>query len=128
MAETENLGSFFKENKNLVKEYLDTRLEIYKLKIIRILSKSAGNLIWIIISLFLILLFSIFLALVGGFWLSDLTGSYVKGFGIITLIILLKIVLLTIFRKTLFINPIVRLIVSKTADEEIAGNEKENTD
>jgi hypothetical protein len=128
MADTENLGSFFKENKNLVKEYFDTRLEIYKLKLIRIFSKSAGNLIWIIISLFLILLFAVFLALVGGFWLSDLTGSYIKGFGIITLIILLKIVLLTLFRKTLFINPIIRLIVSKAADEEITGTEKENTD
>jgi len=126
MPETENLGSFFKESKKLVKEYLNTRQEVYKLKLIRILSTSAGNFVWIIISLFLLLLFVIFLGLVGGFWLSDLTGSYVKGFGVITLIILLKIVLLTIFRKVLFINPIIRGIIRRTTDEEPAGNEKQN--
>src|SRR6476660_3749413 len=126
MPETENLGSFFKESKKLVKEYLNTRQEVYKLKLIRILSTSAGNFIWIIISLFLLLLFVIFLGLVGGFWLSDLTGSYVKGFGVITLVILLKIVLLTVFRKVLFINPIIRNIINWSTDEEPAGNEKQN--
>jgi hypothetical protein len=80
MSEFENLGSFFRENKKLVKDYLDARLEIYKLKLIRIFSKSAGYFIWIIISLFLLFLFFIFLGLVTGFWLSELTGSYVTGF------------------------------------------------
>jgi hypothetical protein len=126
MADTENLGGFFKENKKLVKEYLDTRLEIFELKLIRILSKSAGYFIWIIISLFLFFLFIIFLGLVAGLWLSELTGSYVTGFGIITLIILLKIVLLYAFRKTLFVNPIIRTIISKVSNEK-AEDEKQNT-
>ncbi|MDP4261303.1 MAG: hypothetical protein Q8941_02120 [Bacteroidota bacterium] len=118
MPETENLGSFFKENKKLVREYLDTRLEIYKLKIIRIFSKSAGYFIWIIISLFLLFLFIIFLGLVTGFWLSDLTGSYVKGFGLTTLFILVVILVLAFLRKTLFVNPIIRAIISRASDND----------
>jgi hypothetical protein len=128
MAETENLGSFFKENKKLVKEWLDARLEIYKLKLIRIISKSAGYFIWIIISLFLSFLFIIFLGLVAGFWLSDLTGSYVIGFGITTLIILLKIILLTVFRKTLFVNPIIRSIIKRANHDEDEMDEEQNAD
>jgi hypothetical protein len=30
MSDPQNLGSFIAENKNLVKEYLETRLEIYR--------------------------------------------------------------------------------------------------
>jgi hypothetical protein len=124
MDKSENLGSFLKENKKLVKDYFDTRLEIYKLKLIRIFSKSAGYFIWIIISLFLLSLFIIFLGLVAGFWLSNVTGSYTIGFVIVTLVIFVKIILLTLWRKVLFVNPIIRAII-KTAGEETETENKE---
>src|SRR5689334_16601071 len=103
MSENENFGSFFKENKKLVKEYFDTRLEIFKLKLIRLFSKSSGYFIWMIISLFLLFLLMVFVGLVIGFWLTDVTGSYVKGFGYTTLIMLAVIILLALFRKALFV-------------------------
>ncbi|HEY6504803.1 MAG TPA: hypothetical protein VIZ28_12560 [Chitinophagaceae bacterium] len=118
MSEPENIGSFFKENKKLVKDYFDTRLEIYKLKMIRLFSRAAGRLIWLVISLFLLFLFIIFCGLVTGFWLSELTGSYVKGFGITTLIILFLIILVTLLRNQLFVNPIIRTIIRSTADDK----------
>ena len=57
----ENLGSFFKENAKLLREYFETRMKVYRLRAVRLLSKSAGYFIWIIISLFLLFLFIIFL-------------------------------------------------------------------
>ena len=33
MSEPQNLGSFIAENKNLLKEYLETRMEIYRFKV-----------------------------------------------------------------------------------------------
>ena len=123
MSAPENLGSFFKENKKLLKEYLDTRLEVYKLKLIHIISKSAGYFIWIIVSLFLVFLFATFIGLVAGFWISDITGSYVKGFGIATLIILSFILLLALFRKALFVNPIIRNIIKRAGEEKGEKNE-----
>ena len=122
MPETETFGSFFKENKKLVREYLDTRLEVYKLKLIRIISKSAGYFIWVIISLFLLLLLMIFLGVVGGIWLSEVTGSYVLGFGIIAALVLLKIIFLAVFRNTFFVNPVIRNVISRISDEEEEAN------
>ncbi|TMI71218.1 MAG: hypothetical protein E6H09_14015 [Bacteroidetes bacterium] len=114
MAERENLGSFLKENKKLVRDYLDTRLEAFKLKMIRAFSKSGGYFIWVIISLALIFLLLAFTGLVIGFWFTDMTGSYVKGFGYTTLIMLGIIIFLALFRKVLFVNPIIRKIIRRT--------------
>jgi hypothetical protein len=113
MAERENLGSFLKENKKLVRDYLDTRLEAFKLKMIRAFSKSGGYFIWVIISLALIFLLLTFTGLVIGFWFTDMTGSYVKGFGYTTLIMLGIIIFLALFRKVLFVNPIIRKIIRR---------------
>ena len=115
----ENLGSFFKENARLFREYAETRVEIMRLKLLRTAARSAGTFLWILISLFLIFLVFIFAGLVLGFWLSSVTGSYVTGFGITTLMLVLILVLLALFRKALFINPFIRMFIrTGTHDEE----------
>ncbi len=121
---SENFGSFFEENKNLLKEYLNAKLEIYKLQLTRISSRSAGYFIWMTISFFLLWLFIIFLGLVTGFWLSKVTGSYIKGFSLTAVLILALIILLTLFRKVLFVNPIIRKII-KYSEEEKQSNSEE---
>jgi hypothetical protein len=117
MSETKDFGSFMKENKDLAKEYFDMKLEIYRLQATRILSKLSGSMMWIIVLLLLIFLFITFLALVSGFWLSSITGSYISGFGFTTGFILLLTLLVTIFRRSLFINPIIRIIIKQTSNE-----------
>jgi hypothetical protein len=112
----ENFGSFFKENAKLVKEYFEIKMKIYRLRAIRTISRSAGYFLWIVISLFLLFLFIIFLGVVVGLWLSDITGSYIAGFGITTGIILLLIILLTAFRKALFINPIIKAFIRQSEE------------
>ena len=64
MAEQEIFGSFIKENKTLAKEYVTTRMDIYKLQLIRILSKSAGYFAWIVVSFFLLWFGAIWVPLV----------------------------------------------------------------
>ena len=100
----------------MIRDYLDTRLEIFKFKLIRIFSKSTGYLIWVIISLFLFSLLMNFIGLVIGFWLTKITGSYVEGFGYTSLIMLAVIILLALFRKALFINPIIRLMIRRSTE------------
>ncbi len=124
MAANENWNSFFNENKQLAKNYLETRLDIYRLIFIRTFSKSAGYFIWIIISLFLLFLVIIFMGIVTGFWLSELTGSYTNGFGLATLIVVFTIFMLAMLRKTLFVNPIIRSII-RTFNEETNLKNKE---
>jgi thiol:disulfide interchange protein len=125
MSGKDNIGSFLKENKKLARDYLDTRLEIFNLKMIRLFSKSAGYLIWVIISLFLVFLLMTFIGLVIGFWLTDITGSHVKGFGYTSLIMLAVVTLLALFRKALFIDPLIRIMIRRAAennDEINTGN------
>lgn len=123
MPVNETFGSFFTENKKLVKDYIEARLEIYKLKLIRIISKSAGYFVWMTISIILVFLFSIFLGLVAGFWLSELTGSYVLGFGIVTLVVMVKIIVLALLRKKLFVDPVIRNIIRRLNEAEEHNSE-----
>ena len=117
MSQPDNLGSFFAENKTLLKEYLETRMEIYRLQSLRIFSKSAGYFAWIIISLFLAFLILLFSGMVIGFWFSGLLHSYVKGFGLFTLLLILVFVLLAIFRKALFVEPVIQSIIQRSREE-----------
>ena len=118
MAKPDNVASFIHENKNLLKEYLETRYEIYRLKAMRSASKTAGYLAWIIISLFLLFLVIIFGGMTLAYWLSGLFDSMVMGFGLTAIIILAVFVLLALLRNQLFINPVIRSIISRSNDDD----------
>lgn len=121
MSQPKNIQEFFDENVSLVKEYIETKTTVYKLKATRTLSSVLGTLAWLIISAFFIFLLFIFIGLVLGFWFSELTGSFVAGFGLATLSLVLMIVLLTIFRRQIFIHPLIRIFIqAMTRDEEVA--------
>jgi hypothetical protein len=117
MSQPDNIGSYVKDSKPLVKEYLETRFELFRLHAIRLISQSAGYLVWILVSLFLLFLIMIFSGIVVGIWFSGLFHSYVLGFGLTTLIVIVVFVLLVVFRKALFVNPVVQQIISKTTQE-----------
>ncbi|MBO9632796.1 MAG: hypothetical protein J7578_06725 [Chitinophagaceae bacterium] len=117
MNQPDNLGDFFRENKELLKVYVETKSEIFRLQAIRIFSKSMGLLAWMVIAAFIAFLILIFAGLVLGFWLSDLTQSYVKGFGITTIILILLFILIAVFREKLFVNPIIKNIILRAKEE-----------
>ncbi|HLY69673.1 MAG TPA: hypothetical protein VKR53_08080 [Puia sp.] len=125
MSDPENLVSFFKENKSLLKEYIETRLAIFRLQAIKISSKSAGYLVWIIVSLFLLFLIAIFSGMTLGYWLSSLTGSNIEGFGLTALFMLVVFVFFAVFRRKLFVNPLVKTIIQSSMEEM---DEEENAD
>ena len=117
MAKT-NVASFIKENKDTVKEYIETRYEIYRLKGIKTISKTAGLLGWIIISMFLLFLVTIFAGITMGYWLSSLFNSMVLGFGFTSIFFLLVFIFMAIFRKQLFINPVITSIISQSIEND----------
>lgn len=118
MSQPDNLGSFFAQNKSLLKEYLETRMEIYRLQSVRLFAQSAGLFIWVLLSLFLGFLFLMFGGMMVAFWFSNMFHSYVKGFGLVTLLILLVFVLLAVFRKVLFVEPVIQSVIQKSKEEE----------
>lgn len=122
MDQPDNLGSFFAENKTLLKEYLETRLEIYRLQSLRLFAKSAGLFAWVLLSLFLAFLFLLFGGMMVAFWFSSLFHSQVKGFGLVTLLILAVFILLAVFRKALFVDPVIQSVIQKSKEEEDASH------
>jgi hypothetical protein len=118
MEQKENLGSFLKDNKDLLKEYLETRYEILRLKSIAGIAKAAGALIWFFIAALLGLLILLFGGFTLGFWLSRVFENEVTGFGITALILLAVLGILAAFRQSVFINPVIRIIISKSRDED----------
>lgn len=125
MADREDIATFFTENKKLFREYIAIKTEMYKLKFIAYFSKSAGHIIWFVISLFLLFLFLVFLGLLTGFWLSDLTGSYTRGFGLTAMMMLIIIIIVALLRKTLFVRPIIRILIKNLSVDKTT--EKQNT-
>jgi hypothetical protein len=117
MPQPDNLGSFFADNKKLLKEYLETRLEIYRLQSLRLFAKSAGYLAWILLSLFLAFLFLLFRGLMVAYWFSGLFHSYVKGFGMVALLILVLFILIALFRRILFVEPVIQSIIQRSKEE-----------
>ncbi len=93
-------------------------MEIYRLQSLRIFSKSAGYFAWIIISVFLAFLIVLFAGMVVGFWFSSLFSSYTEGFGLITLLLLALFLLIVIFRKSLFVNPVIQSIIQRSQEED----------
>ena len=120
MSQPDNLGSFFAQNKSLLKDYLETRMEIYRLQSVRLFAQSAGLFVWVLLSLFLGFLFLMFGGMMVAFWFSNMFHSYVKGFGLVTLLILLVFVLLAVFRKALFVEPVIQSVIQKSKEEEDA--------
>ena len=124
MSNAEDFGSFLSENRDLLKDYFETKMEVYRLRAVKTLSKTAGMVLWMIISVFLVFLVLIFIGLVLGFWFSQLFNNYVLGFGLTTLIMVVVVALLAIFRKQLFINPIIRSVINHN-HEVVEENEYE---
>ncbi len=113
MDKEQDIWEFIRENKLLLQEYVEVRVRIFKLELIRTTSSIGGVLVWIIISLFMFFLVLLFAGITLGLWLGKVMDNYVAGFGITTIIILVITLLLTIFRKNLFINPIVKILIKQ---------------
>ena len=127
MSEPENLGAFIKDTKPLLTEYMEVKLDVFRLQAIRIISKSAGYLLWMIISLFLFFIIVIFCGIVLGCWFSTIFDSYVLGFGLTTLIIMAIFALLAIFRKSLFVYPIMQGVIRKAMEDfKVSNSDSDN--
>ena len=118
MASNENLHDFYKENRKLITEYLETRLEIIRLKSIGTLARTLSMLILVTLISFMVLFFLLFLVISFSWYISSITGSasigFLSGGGIFLLIMLVCI----IFRKPLFLNPLIRLFIHTSTQEE----------
>lgn len=115
---SENLGDFYKENKKLVSDYIETRIELIKLSSIKTLAKTLSALILVVLLSFMILFFLLFVVIAFSWFMADQLGSAALGFlcggGVFITILLLSI----IFRRVLFLNPLIRIFLHASTEED----------
>lgn len=118
MSNSETFKDFYQENSKLLKEYIDTRLELLRLHSIKTLSRTLSMLILVSLISFMVLFFLLFLVISFSWMMAEVTGSNTLGFlcggGVFLLIILLAIIL----RKPLFLNPLIRLFIRTSSNED----------
>lgn len=109
----EDMQQFAENIKELVQEYIFLQKQTVRLTLIQYLAKMGGVMMDGVVGFVLICMVLQFGAITAGFWLSQLTGSYVKGFGLLTLILLAVAIILHLCRKILFVNPVLHRLVKK---------------
>lgn len=112
------------------KEYLDTQIEILKLKAISKSSRIVGAVVLDVSKVVIVLIILFFWSLALGFWLGELMNSYSLGFlatGGIFLVILLIVKAIEPKLEAKFMDVTIKKILGKWNEEEdyIAEMEKE---
>lgn len=126
MASNQDFSEFLRQNKKLIREYIDARLELFKLQGVRLLSRSLGMFIWLTVALFLIFFIILFLGMLFAYWIAEKTGSNAIGFGSTAGLLLIILLMLFLFRKGLFLKPITRIIIRETLKDPELNRENDD--
>ncbi|MBX3256540.1 MAG: phage holin family protein [Chitinophagaceae bacterium] len=113
-----DFSEFLKKNKTLLKEYIEVRLELFRLQGAKLLSKSLSLFIWITIVLFLVFFILLFLGVLFALWIAEISNSHIIGFASAAGVFVLLLGIVIIFRKKMFQEPVSRLIIRETLDQE----------
>lgn len=117
MRTEKDLNDFYRENKALLKEYIELRMELFRMHAVRMISKSISMMAVIIFTSILFLFVLLFLGVSFSLWLAEWMGSMVYGFMGGAGLFLVLLVLTIIFRKPLFLNPLIRLFINETVSD-----------
>jgi hypothetical protein len=120
MYPRDDFSTFFRENKSLLREYLDVRTELLRLQGIRLIARSFSFLMVGVIIVLMALFILLFLGIAFAFWIASLTGSQVIGFLCAAALFMVVLVVFIAMRRVLFQNPLIRLFIreSDTVAEE----------
>lgn len=112
---------FFEETEEMVEKYVKDRMLLFKLQA----TEKAANLVALMVSGIVIGMIGffilMFLSIMAGYYFAELTGSLFYGFGIITLVYIVLLIVLVVLRKKILhnfvANTVVRIIFDKQTDE-----------
>jgi hypothetical protein len=114
----DNLNDFYTENRKLLTDYLDVRLQLLRLGSIRTLSRTLAMLILLSVISLMALLFLVFMVIAFSVYMSNVLESSVWGFVCGGLVFLFILLLTIALRKPLFLNPLIRLFIITSAQED----------
>jgi hypothetical protein len=115
MGTDKSFSSYYSESKGLLKEYVEVRVKLLKLQLIKALSRSLGMMFAMMVVSFFAFLVILFLGFSFSAWIAAETGNmalgYAAGAGLFFIFLLLVIVL----RRPLFMNPLIRVFIREMA-------------
>ena len=114
MYPRDDFSTFFRENKSLLREYLDVRTELLRLQGIRLIARSFSFLMVGVIIVLMALFILLFLGIAFAFWIASLTGSQVVGFLCAAALFMAVLAVFIAMRRVLFQNPLVRLFIRES--------------
>jgi len=117
MSTDKSFSGFFNENKILFQEYLEVRIKLFKLQVIKAMSRSLGLLFATLVVACLVLFVILFLGMAFSFWLAEKTGSNVIGFSGGAGVFFIFLLLALVFRKPLFLSPLIRLFIREMSTD-----------
>lgn len=113
---------FFKDYTDRISEYVDDRLLLLRLKSVKKISSLIGQMICIAIIMGLCLLIFLFISVMLGFLLSKWFDSYFAGFGTVTALFIIALIVIVVKRRLIqdkFLgNLIIDVLLDKNEDEE----------
>jgi hypothetical protein len=117
MSSNETIFSFLSENKALLKDYLDTRLDLIKLQGVRSLSRTISLVMVTFIISLLLLSILLLLTITFAFWIASITDSNIIGFGSATGLLIIILIGFIAFGREIVQNLIIRRIIQDSMDE-----------
>ena len=117
MSSKETFFSFFSENKALLKEYIDTRVELIKLQGVRTLSKTISVVMVIFIISLLCLSILLLIGITFAFWIASVTGSNIIGFASAAGLFILFLLGFIVFGRGMVQNQVIRRIIQDAMED-----------
>ncbi|MFD2527458.1 phage holin family protein [Flavihumibacter stibioxidans] len=121
-TEKEQEPGYFEKTEHLLQQYVNNRITLLKLKGAEKGSRLMSLAVMFVLVLLLVFFVLVFISIMGGYYFAELTGSLFKGFGIITGIYLVLLILVLVFRKRYLepfvANKVISIFFEKTAADE----------
>lgn len=91
---------FFVETKQLIEEYVEDRILLLKLQLTEKAAKASSVMFIAVAVGFILLLLSMVISFIAGYYLSKAVGSYAGGFGILAAFYVLLIIILIYMHRS----------------------------
>lgn len=115
MGTDKSFSGYFSENKTLLKEYLEVRVKLLKLQVIKGLSRSLSIFFAMLVVACFAFFVLFFLGLTFSAWVTERTASAVAGYAAGAGLFFFFLLLVIIFRKPLFMSPLIRVFIREMA-------------
>ncbi len=114
----EKFGNNLQEVIDNIKQYVSLKTELYSLIILERLAGISTQVIVLLIILQLFFFFMLFLSFGFVHWFSTINGNQLTGYLIVASFYLILGVIVFVFRKQLFLNPLIKGFTRIFAEEE----------